>query len=137
MLNPYIEGWNSIKKEFLIKYLYLYNSNFGTGFWVQNHLLKLCSGVVNSQRLFCNQTFCEMFVLKLFQEFSNPKCLLINYLSQIFYWLPEIFKTNVWNRFLSTKSPGVFMCCEFTKVFLQSKSWCEIFVLKISGIQNI
>ena len=28
----------------------------------------------------------------------------------------------------------MFSCCEFTKVILQSKSWCEMFVLKQSGI---
>jgi hypothetical protein len=30
----------------------------------------------------------------------------------------------------------VFSHCEFTKVFLYSKSLCEIFVLKLSGIQR-
>ena len=34
-------------------------------FSTKNHLLNLCSGVVNSQSLFCNQSWCEMFVLKL------------------------------------------------------------------------
>ena len=38
---------------------------------------------------------------------------------------------------MSTKSPFefVFSCCEFTKVILLSKSWCETFVLELSGIQ--
>ena len=38
----------------------------------------------------------------------------------------------------STKSPSefVFMCCEFTKVILYSKDWCEMFVLKFSVKQN-
>ena len=50
----------------------------------------------------------------------------------------EIFKINVANRFLSTKSPFeiMFLRCEFTKVILYSKSWCEIFVLKLSCIQK-
>ena len=47
-----------------------------------------------------------------------------------------IFKTNVENRFLSTKLPFefVFSCCEFTKVSLWSKDWCEMFVLKAFSI---
>ena len=42
-----------------------------------------------------------------------------------------MFKTG-----LSTKSPFefVFECCEFTKVIVQSKSWCDMFVLKLSGL---
>ena len=54
------------------------------------------------------------------------------------FCIPEILKSNVANRFLSTKSPfeSVFSSCEFTKVIMQSKSWCKIFVLKLSGIQN-
>ena len=36
------------------------------GYWVQNHLLNLCSSTVDSQRLLCSQkSWCEMFVLKL------------------------------------------------------------------------
>ena len=58
---------------------------------------------------------------------------------QIYFCLPEIFETNVSNRFLSTKSPlkFVFSRCEFTKVMLKSKGWCEMFVLKPSGIQRL
>ena len=26
----------------------------------------------------------------------------------------------------------VFLCCEFSQVILQSKSWCEMFILKLS-----
>ena len=39
---------------------------------------------------------------------------------------------------MSTKSPleFVFKCCEFTKAILYSKSWCEMLVLKLSGIQK-
>ena len=50
--------------------------------------------------------------------------------------MPEIVKTTVINRVLSTKSPYEFefFCCEFTKVILYSKSWCEMYVLKHSDI---
>ena len=34
---------------------------------------------------------------------------------------------------MSTKSPFEF---EFTKIIMQSKGWCEMFVLKHSGIQQ-
>ena len=36
---------------------------------------------------------------------------------------------------MSTKLPieFVFKFCEFTKVILWSKNWCELFVLKTSG----
>ena len=41
------------------------------------------------------------------------------------------------NPVFDTKSPFefVFSCCESTKVILQSKSWSEMVVLKLSGIQ--
>ena len=32
-----------------------FKQTFKTGFWVQNHLLNLCSSSVNSQRLLCSQ----------------------------------------------------------------------------------
>ena len=37
-----------------------------------------------------------------------------------------------------TKSPFefVFLFCEFTKVIVWSKSWCEMFVLNLYGIQK-
>ena len=52
---------------------------------------------------------------------------------RIYFFMPEIFK-----GFLCTKSPFefVFQCCEFTDVIVQSQSWYEIFVLKLSGIQK-
>ena len=45
---------------------------------------------------------------------------------------------NVSNRFLSKISPFelVIWCCELAEVILQSKSWCEILILKLSGIQT-
>ena len=60
-----------------------------------------------------------------------------------YFWLKfiiciaEIFKISISNRLLSTKSPFefLFLNWEFTKVILWSKSWCEMFVLKHSGIQ--
>ena len=64
------------------------------------------------------------------QGIFNLKCLLIEFvipnLSQIYFCVHEIFKTNVSNRLYSTKSPFefVFSSCELTKVILQSKSWC-------------
>ena len=54
----------------------------------------------------------------------NLKCLSIEFvipnLSQIINCIPEIFKMEVYNRVLSTKSPFefAFSCCEFTKVIL-------------------
>ena len=60
------------------------------------------------------------------------------YFSLIYFCIPELFKNNVSTRFLSTKSSFEFVlqCCEFTKVILQSKSWCKMYVLKLSSIQN-
>ena len=76
------------------------------------------------------------------REFFNLKFLLIEFVrpnqSQIYFCMPEIFKTNYQNRFLNTKLPFefVFLHCEFAKVILYSKSWCKIFILKLSGIQT-
>ena len=48
-----------IFNQTLVRYLFAYqkslNGTFRTGFWVQNHLLNLCSSAVNSQRLLCSQ----------------------------------------------------------------------------------
>ena len=62
----------------------------------------------------------EMFLLKqkiLFQKLFTNKLKYI-FSTQIHLSIPEIFKTNVKNRFLCTKScfEIVFWCCEFTKV---------------------
>ena len=48
-------------------------------------------------------------------------------------------KKNVSNRFLSKKTSFdfVFSRGEFIKVILKSNIWCEMFVFKLSGIQNI
>ena len=64
--------------------------------------------------------------------------MLIEFIIPNFY-IPEFLKTNIENRYLSSKSPSefVFLCCWFTKVIMQSKSWFEMFVLKLYGIQNI
>ena len=39
---------------------------------------------------------------------------------------------------MRTKSPFIFVfsCCDFTDVILWSKSWCEMFVIKLSGIKS-
>ena len=77
------------------------------------------------------------------QGIFNFKSLFIYFvipnLSQIYFCIQEIFKTNVSNRVLSTKSPFklMFLSCEFTKVILESKHWREIFVLKLSDPQII
>ena len=69
-------------------------------------------------------------------EYSFRKFLLIEFiipnLRQGYVCIAEIFKTDVLIRFLSTKSSF-----EFTKVILKSKSWCEMFVLKLSGLKTI
>ena len=77
------------------------------------------------------------------QRTFNLKCLLIEFvipnMSQIYFCIPEIFRTNVLNRFLGTKSPFefVFSRCEFTKVIVQSKSWVEMFVIEAFWYTNI
>ena len=40
---------------------------------------------------------------------------------------------------MSTKSPVefVFLRCEFTEANCSKINWCEMFVLKLSGIRNI
>ena len=59
-----------------------------------------------------------------FLEILDLICLSIHFfipnLSQSYLSLPEIFKTNVSNRFLNTKFSVefVFSCCEFTNVIL-------------------
>ena len=44
---------------FWLRFIFVYQKSlkrtFKTGFWVQNHLLNLCSRAVNSQRLLCSQ----------------------------------------------------------------------------------
>ena len=49
-----------------------------------------------------------------------------------------IFWTNVFKQFLRTKLPVEFLfwCCEFTKVILKSRGWCEMCVKKLSGIHT-
>ena len=61
------------------------------------------------------------------------------FFTQIYFCIPAISQLNVSNRFLSTKSifEFVFSWYEFTKVVLQSKSCCEMFVSKLSCIQTI
>ena len=83
----------------------------------------------------------QTFVLCV-QGIFNLSCLLIEFvipnLSQIYFYIPEIFKTYVSNQFLSTKSTVnlCFQCCELTKVIVQLKSLCKMFVLKLSGMHK-
>ena len=59
---------------------------------------------------------------------------------QIYFCIPEIFRMNISNRFLTTRSLlnlYIFLRCEFTRVILQSKGWFEMFVLELSGIRYI
>ena len=44
---------------------------FKTGFWVQNHLLNLCSRVINLQRLFCSQKSLVKCSYKRFRVYKN------------------------------------------------------------------
>ena len=71
---------------------------------------------------------------------------LTTFFNQIIYiWLRFIFVyqksllMNISNRFLSTKPlfELVFSSCKFRKVILQLESWCEMFILKLSGIQRL
>ena len=69
----------------------------------------------------------EAWWLCLYQHSIKESQSLIYILTQIQFCMPEIFKVNVLNRFLITKSPFKLMplCSEFIKVIFQSKSWCE------------
>ena len=57
----------------------------------------------------------DLFVVK---SLKSRKYRFLTY--NIYFCIPEIFKTNVSNRFSSTKSTSgfVFSSCEFTKVIL-------------------
>ena len=46
--------------------------------------------------------------------------------------LKRTFPTSFWVQ----NHPMNLYSCEFTMITFQSKSWCEMFVLKLSGIQN-
>ena len=52
--------------------------------WVQNHLLNLCSSVVNSQTLFLSKIWCETFVLKI--SGMQTIFLIVDYLSVLTAW---------------------------------------------------
>ena len=49
------------------------------------------------------------------------------FLTQFYFCITEIFKANIWNRFLRTKSPFefVFKCCEFTKFIINASIWLQ------------
>ena len=77
------------------------------------------------QNLELNSSWTIFFLLKLCYIF----------LIQIYFGMPEIFKTNIFNQLLNTKSP--FFVLWIHKGYFVVKSWCEMFVLKLFGIQNI
>ena len=96
-LNKFLACYRYLKVVFLLKakmnydiYIYLSQIWFGDSI---NNYLRLNSGCVYG--------------------IFNLKCLLIEFvipnLSQNFFCIPEIFKTNVSNRFLSTKSTFEFV----------------------------
>ena len=62
----YLNSSYQIWVRFSFAYQKSIKPTFKTGFWVQNHLLNLCSRVVNLQKLFCSQkTGVKCFVLNL------------------------------------------------------------------------
>ena len=60
-------------------------------------------------------------------------------MNQIYFYIPEMFKANDSNRFLSTKSPLNLYShvVNSQRLFSSKKNWCEIFILKISGTQKV
>ena len=78
-----------------------------------------------------------------FKFYCSYTCINITFvipnLSQIYFWL---YTRNLWNERLNPvfKHKITFWICvlkRFTKVILYLKSWCEMFILKNSGIQSI
>ena len=63
--------------------------------------------------------FYELILIAYIKEMSN-----YNFDSDLLLYIPDIFKTNVSNQFLSIKSPFefVFLYCEFTKLFCSQKA---------------
>ena len=62
--------WLNSSYQIWVWYIFVFQKflkrTFKTGFWVQNHLLKLYSSAKNTRRLLCSQkVFWEVFVLKL------------------------------------------------------------------------
>ena len=68
----------NLSHQIWVGFIFVYQKSlkwtFKTSFWVQNHLLNLCSSAVNSQRLMYSQkagvkcsyqSWCEIFVSKL------------------------------------------------------------------------
>ena len=63
-------------KCLLIEFVNFCNMTVQNGFWVPDHILNLCSGVMNSQRLFCiEKAFCstKLFVFYIITKQCNLK----------------------------------------------------------------
>ena len=70
----------------------------------------------------------------MYEQKDPRRQILVQFLIQIKFYLPEIFKTNVKNSFLVKKI--VFSCCEFTKeVIFSQKADVKCSCKKLSGIQ--
>ena len=74
---------------------------FKTWFWVQNHLLNLCSCVVNSQRLFVVKKLLLNIRIKAFWYYT------------IIHFLPVFgcLGVSAWNCITNVYSNGSFFCC--------------------------
>ena len=61
-----------------------------------------------------------LYLTKIELKITKPNI----FLTQIYFCIPEIFKTNLKNRFLSTKLPieFVFQFCKFTRVLSSQKA---------------
>ena len=65
--------------------------------------------------------------------------LVITNLSRIYFCIPEIFKRNVYNQFWVQNHP-LNLCSRVVnsqRFLFSQKNWCEMFVFKLSGIQNV
>ena len=81
---------------------------FKTGFWVQNHLMNLCSSAVDSQWLLCSQkSWCEMFVLKLSGIQRLFPCLVRTVQTKIKYKNSTNILLNAW----SISFTGILQFC--------------------------
>ena len=63
-------------RRFIFVYQKSSKQTFKTGFWVQNHLLNLCSSAVNSQRLLCNKKLVWNVRIKAFLYSKNNSTIL-------------------------------------------------------------
>ena len=124
----------NLSYQIWVWFIFLYQKSlkrtFQTGFWVQNHLLNLCSSVVNSQRLLCSQK----------ASVKSPNFyLIVVFLSQNEYLLKEYnliifiaiyFKTpcihnvhNINNEFICK----FFYVEAVGKTFVKILFWCKFY----------